>query len=254
MRNLLTLIILSLISNINLKLEEVKVDYVIEVKKSFDCHIWNNNTISLRTNITNPIAIFDTSDYESVIFDIGLKKYNKDIIVNMKCHIWKPKEDNYLALCDIEKEPQIEPFLSYEIDSIFSFKNKQIKFYSESTITSHCANVPLIYSDKQIIDLNDEKDIYYFKFKTGAVQDKNLIALASKPDESNFFPFDNCEVEERDMTCTLSKRKLESLLTYYEGNYKASLITIYFDNKYGLKYNPSAFSIEISKKEKQKEN
>ena len=41
MRNLLTLIILSLISNINLKLEEVKVDYVIEVKNSFDCHIWN---------------------------------------------------------------------------------------------------------------------------------------------------------------------------------------------------------------------
>jgi len=245
MRNLLTLIILSLISNINLKLEEVKVDYVIKVKNSFDCHIWNNNTISLRTNITNPIAIFDTSDYESVIFDIGLKKYNKDIIVNMKCHIWKPKEDNYLALCDIEKEPQIEPFSSYEIDSIFSFKNKQIKFYSESTITSHCANVPLIYSDKQIIDLNDEKDIYYFKFKTGAVQDTNLIALASKPYESNFFPFDNCEVKERDMTCTLSERKLESLLTYYEGNYKASLITIYFANKYSLKYNPSAFSIEI---------
>ena len=179
MRNLLALIILSLIYNINLKLEDANYDFIIKVEKALDCYIWNNNTIALRTNITNPIDIFDTSDYESVIFDIRLKQYDKDIIINMKCHLWKPIIDKYLALCDIEKEPRIEPFYPYEIDSIFLYKNKKIKFYAESSIGSNCANVPFIYSGKQNIDLNDEKDFYYFKFKTGAIQDTNLFVVGT---------------------------------------------------------------------------
>ena len=70
MRNLLALIILSLIYDINLKLEDANYDFIIKVEKALDCYIWNNNTIALRKNITNPIDIFDTPDYENVIFNI----------------------------------------------------------------------------------------------------------------------------------------------------------------------------------------
>ena len=52
MRNLLTLIIFSLIYDINLKLEEAEYDFIIKVEDSADSYIWNNNTIALRKNIT----------------------------------------------------------------------------------------------------------------------------------------------------------------------------------------------------------
>ena len=215
MRNLLALIIFSLIYDINLKLEETEYDFIIKVEDSADSYIWNNNTIALRKNITNPIDIFDTPDYENVIFNIGLKKYDKDIIINMKCHLWKRKYDDYIAICDIEKEPQIEPFLSYKIDSLFLFKNKKIKFYTESTVVSDCTNVPFIYFNKQTIDLNDEKDFYYFKFKTGAIQDTNLFVIDTKPSESYLVAFDKCDIKQRDMTCAMSRKKIESLLGYF---------------------------------------
>ena len=70
MKNLLAFIILFLISNINLKLEKENIDFFIELTATDDCYIWNNNTIALRTNLTNPIAIFNTSEYENITFDI----------------------------------------------------------------------------------------------------------------------------------------------------------------------------------------
>ena len=93
MKNLLAFIILFLISNINLKLEKENIDFFIELTTTDDCYIWNNNTIALRTNLTNPIAIFNSSEYESITFDIGLNLRYTDIIVNMECHLWKPKKD-----------------------------------------------------------------------------------------------------------------------------------------------------------------
>ena len=254
MRNLLALIILSLIYNINLKLEEANYDFIIKVERALDCYIWNNNTIALRTNITNPIDIFDTSDYESVIFDIRLKQYDKDIIINMKCHLWKPIIDKYLALCDIEKEPRIEPFYPYEIDSIFLYKNKKIKFYAESSIGSNCANVPFIYSGKQNIDLNNEKDFYYFKFKTGAIQDTNLFVVGTMPSETYILAFDKCDIKQRDMTCAMSRKKIESFLSYYSEVFQNTLITLYFAKDYGIKYNNYAYNIEMTKKPMKKEN
>ena len=169
--------------------------------------LWNNNTIALRTNITNPISIFNSSDYENIAFDIGIKEYNKDIIINMKCHLWKPKEDNCLAICDIEKEPLIKEFYHFTINSIISYKNKKIKFISKtySYLDSQGPNVPFIYSNQQVIDLNDEKDFYYFYYKTGAIQETNLILDSTR--ELYMLPVDNCDAKQRDMICKVSKKK-----------------------------------------------
>ena len=52
----------------------------------------------------------------------------------MECLLWKPKEDNCLAICDIEKEPLIEKSSYFTINSIVPYKNKKIKFYSKKII------------------------------------------------------------------------------------------------------------------------
>ena len=254
MQNLLFLIIFSLISTINLKFETENIDFFIELTATDDCYIWNNNTIALRTNITNPISIFNSSDYENIAFDIGIKEYNKDIIINMKCHLWKPKEDNCLAICDIEKEPLIKEFYHFTINSIIAYKNKKIKFISKtySYLDSQGPNVPFIYSNQQVIDLNDEKDFYYFYYKTGAIQETNLILDSTR--ELYMLPVDNCDVKQRDMICKVSKKKIESFLIYNDGSYKATIVAIFIGKDYDIKKNPFTYTIEISKKEIQKTN
>ena len=71
MKNLSVFIILTLISYIYLKLEESNHNHTIEVQKSSDCYIYNNSTLALELNISNPIDIFG-KDYENIIFDIVL--------------------------------------------------------------------------------------------------------------------------------------------------------------------------------------
>ena len=52
----------------------------------------------------------------------------------------------------------------------------------------------------------------------------------------------------------VTKRKVESLLVYVNGTYEESFKTRYFSYDYVLKTNYIAYPIEITKKEKQKEN
>ena len=57
------------------------------------------------------------------------------------------------------------------------------------------------------------------------------------------------------MTCTLSRKKIESFLAYFDEVYTATFVTIYYyANNYGIKANPLAYSIEITKNPKPKEN
>ena len=163
--------------------------------------------------MTNPIAIFNTSEYENITFDIGLILRYTDIIVNMECLLWKPKEDNCLAICDIEKEPLIEESSYFTINSIVPYKNKKIKFYSKKIIDAQGPNVPFIYSEKQTVDLNDEKDFYYFNFKTGAIQEVNLNLQKENTEELYNSRFDKCEIKQRDMICKISKRRIETFFT-----------------------------------------
>ena len=111
MRNILPFIILALISSISLKLDETNYDFVISLGDTTENSVFNKTTIALYTNITNPIEIFDTSDFEKIIFDIALKGDN-DISINMKCHLWKKSEKNYLSICDIYNTP-LDTYNSY---------------------------------------------------------------------------------------------------------------------------------------------
>ena len=172
----------------------------------------------------------------------------------MECLLWKPKKDNCLAICDIEKEPSVEKSSSYIINSIIPYKNKIIKFFSKENLYPERPEVPFLYSDVQIVDLNDEKDFYYFYYKTGVIQDTNLNLRLTDTGEIYMLPFDNCETNQRNMICKISKKKLESFLNYKDGTYKASLIAVYIGQDFAIRSKPFTYTIEISKKEKQKKN
>ena len=56
------------------------------------------------------------------------------------------------------------------------------------------------------------------------------------------------------MTCAMSRKKIESFLSYYSEVFQNTLITVYFAKDYGIKYNNYAYNIEMTKKPMKKEN
>ena len=142
---------------------------------------------------------------------------------------------------------------SYNVDSTFIYKNKKIKFYSYSYIDNQFLKSPFIYSDKTIIDLNDERDAYYFKFKTGIYYDTNVFLRSKYESLMIYIPFDECKVKQREMTCKLTRKRIENFYYYNSRILSPELLTINFGFDYGTKINEIVYPIFLSKVEKQKE-
>ena len=175
--------------------------------------------------------------------------------MTMKCHLWKPKSDNLLAICDLRDDPTKFPFYSFTVDDyIFNYKSKNIKFISDSFGTFFQKS-PFIYSDEQTIDLSDEKDVYYFKFKTGLFYDTQLFLYDKNNQNLLYIPFDGCSVKERIMTCKMTRKKIESFVWRGAIRNEAYYSTLSFNIEYSLKINYPVYPITIIKnKEKQKED
>ncbi len=148
MKNLkLILIILTLVSQSNLRFEETNYDLIIKAERSIDCFLAKDNTFALVTNVTNPFDIFDPLDIEKQIIETILRG-KQNISMTMKCHLWKPKSDNLLAICDLRDDPTKFPFYSFTVDDyIFNYKSKNIKFISDNFGTFFQKS-PFIYSDE----------------------------------------------------------------------------------------------------------
>ena len=194
--------------------------------------------LALFTNITNATEIFDTSDFENIIFDIALKG-NHNISVNMKCHLWKKSEKNYILICDIYEAPLDMWNSYYEIDSIFTYKNKKIKFYTYSSISRrYYLKIPFMYANEEIVNLNDGNDTYYFKFKAGLYYDTNLFLYSIHGLYNLLIPFDDCQAKQREIICKLTRKTLEGFYWYNDGAYGTFLSTMNFNRDFGIKFHP----------------
>ena len=173
-----------------------------------------------------------------------------------KCHLWKPKNDPLLIICDLRDDPLKFKGNHFSTDDyIFTYKGKTIKIifkdYSSNTIVKY----PLIYSEEQTIDLNEEKDYYYFKFKTGLFYDTRLFLKNIHNNMLIYIPFDDCEVKDREMTCKMTRKKIESFIFFNQFSDKTLFSTISFSGEYGDKLNYLVYYIYFLKnKKKQKQD
>ena len=202
-------------SKVTILEEQNEINLIIKEKN-------NNNTINIGAN---PILYFitDYNDNEANIFNISDIKektiFNTTIMDNNKinydanCRLWKPINENIIIICYLNDTFKIgEQKITFN-KAQFLYSNTNIIIYSETSIkiNQYQYDIPFIYSDKQIINIQENKESYELKFN---YENYNNDILFVKGKEENYITLDNCRTNNEQIICTISKKKIEEKLIF----------------------------------------
>ena len=135
------------------------------------------------------------------------------------CRLWVPKEDKIRIICKLEENlknkkqkiilEQISfDYLEYEITI------KQIDYIEAN---QYNYDIPFLYSERDIININLNESNYILKFN---IESYNNELLYIYGDALNYDILDNCKADNKELTCTISLKKIEGILTLNETTFK----------------------------------
>lgn len=200
------LLLLISIFNVISKIEEDEVYEInIDITGAFN-DVGLMNTLILKTNLSDPENYFDPLDISKQFFDTKFIDKNNDTY-NFTCNLWKSVKYSYLTIfCDLIEKPEKYDYNMEMEEYIMNYNNKKIKIFTSDYILIFFTDKkhPFLYSVNQTINLDEEKDVYNLKFNVGAYYDKNLFL--------DKIQLDDCKVIQKEMTCKISKNKLENII------------------------------------------
>ena len=197
---------------------------------------------------------FNSDDIETRTEFIGkFKSFNETY--DWSCRLWNPKNMNLVLLCTVSDN------ISKQKDTEFKFEYGFI-IYDNYRITLSSKNfyfrleiydsiLPFLYSEEQIIYLDNEIDSYNIKIKSFS-HEIGKILLTQKEEKTSFITFDDCIQSGDEYTCSLTLEKIETViagnnivLTLVQMNEVMGIIG--FEFVFGIK-------VELSKQKKGRNN
>ena len=157
----------------------------------------------------NELNIFNSSDIEDKTkFETIISDREKSYIAN--CRLWKPNNDNLRIICKTNNFFANRGYFTIEQAS-FNYNEYIINISFESEFGYGIKNykIPFLYSERQIIEIKDEIECYNLKFKIEEYDNEILYLYG---EVNNSLILDNCQKNENDLNCTLTKEKLEEIL------------------------------------------
>jgi len=182
----------------------------------------NNPIITGRHSI-----VFFETEFEDIynVFNESEIEITKEIMLSdsydhymgAHCRLWKPKEGKLSLICDFNGNMGIYKIKLKEFT--FEYKDYKVTILSKNYlyIDQIKVYIPVLYSDKQeinIIDNNEknlefEKEIYELKFKIEVYDNEPLYIYGSN---NNYANLDNCEKNDKELICNITKEKIEEIL------------------------------------------
>jgi hypothetical protein len=200
--------------------------------------VGQKGTIAFITNYNdNEREIFDKIEEiqipsESKIVDSNNKEYA------VECKIWNPNDNKIRILCNLEQS------LPFSKDSIkineISFPHNDYNIYIKQDesleIEQKDHEEPFLYSDNQIINMNENKQTYELTFNYESYQNEILYIYGK---QHNYEVLDNCQNENGKINCIISREKIEEILTLSNEKFKIGAIKedigiIQFDNVFDI--------------------
>ena len=77
--------------------------------------------------------------------------------------------------------------------------------------------IPFLYYDKQIINIEKDKETYELKFKY-ELYNNDILYICGQ--SNNYAVLDNCQNNTNEIICTIPKNKLEEILTFSGEQFK----------------------------------
>ena len=229
----LLFISLNLIFICHCKLEnEEACDLILVTSRETDS-TGTTGVIAFKTNSSSTVDIFDESDIEKQNFDSQLV-IESGSSAKVKCSLFKPKEKDIYILCNLQEKLSIGKLRLKLSDYILYYKNKKIKIFSEEYIEIDIkeSNNPYLYADKQIIDLNDGKNVYELKFKIKLFNEGDSLVLGSQSNKAlNHIKIRNyCTIKENELICNIDKNAIEGHILSNEETF----VAYSFCEKFGM--------------------
>ena len=204
------------------------------------------------TDIFNDeIDIEEKTEFTTTITDDKLENFN------VTCRLWNPKNEKIRIFCELNNFLYLTNNIKIN-SAFFNYKNKKIAIISKMNFNLEVrqkdrVRMPFIYSDKQIINVDADKDIYEIKLKILNYDNEKLILVNKENNdfELNHIMLDECDFKEKDLTCKISREKIEELL----GKSGEMFKLLYLNKDLGDLYNlENVFTIIINYNSIQKEN
>ena len=140
-------------------------------------YLGDNGTLFFVTDYNGSDPIFYDSDFnENFSFDTSIQFDSKDEF-NAICRFWKPLNENLVILCKLSKNLVNELHRITLFQKTLFYKDYNISIvYSASISVQQLENpLPFLYSEKQTINIEQDKVIYELKFKLGDYHNENLL-------------------------------------------------------------------------------
>ena len=195
-------------------------EIIINIKKEYNksiIKIGNKGTIVFITDYYDNNNIFNSSDIEEK------SKFKAEFLINNKheanCRLWKPKNENIRMICKFDENLENGYIKLNRV--ILEYNGKKFYIYSEENLIVEQlnSNITFLYSDKQEINILEDKQYYDLKFKIEEYNNEVLFLQKKEKNEDMYLTeliLEECNVEGKDLTCKIEKEKLiESL--YYNG-------------------------------------
>ena len=96
------------------------------------------------------------------------------------------------------------------------------------------SDFPFLYADKQIIDLNNRKNVYELKFKIKLFNEGDSLIIRSVTNKAfnNINLMNHCTVKEKELICNIDKNDIEGHILSNKETFQA----ISFGKGYGIIY------------------
>ena len=213
-------------------------------EKDNDKYIYygDNGFFYFKTNYTDNVNnIFDVSDIEEKTTFITTFRFYMDILSfksYIKCRLWKPINEKLWLFCKLNESLSSYANPIKMKDAAFHYKKHTVAvvfYYSDNyyfQIKKLNTLVPFLYSDKQIINIIEEKDSYDLKFHIEAY---NGQPLRLSLDKNKNIILQYCNENGKDLICTIKKEKFYEMCT--NSTQKLKLYVCDFSLK-DIEYNP----------------
>ena len=184
--------------------------------------IGKKGAIAFKTDFEDSQNIFNPSDIETktvnkILFSGNNKNYQAD------CHLWKPIGEKLRLICKFNENIDTQKIKLNKF--IFVYKDYNIKILSENDLNINQLNtaVSFLYSDKQVINIDNTITEYNLVFKKEVYNKELLILYKDNNNMKNIYL--NCIEEIKEIKCSISKDKLVGILSKSGEKFSLSQLT-----------------------------
>ena len=154
--------------------------------------IGKNGIVMFVTNYNdNETNIFDKTDINKYEGTTIVYHYNRNYTAN--CKLYKPNKGNMTLICKLNEKlySDMVDVILYEF--IINYKQYKVHILSNEYIMVLQVDydLPFLYSDNQVININNERSTYTLNFNIEAYNDESLILNGSS--YSNHLIIDKCQ-------------------------------------------------------------